>query len=434
MKRNSLIMLLVIVLFWGCEGLENQNDLQEGIVFVDSNLERAVREELGKFSGAITTEDCEGIYELHCYPSTNGITDLSGIENLTNLTFLELGGQQISNIDPIGNLTNLEYLVLYENQISDITPVSNLNNLIALELYNNNVTDISPVVDLSNMEYIGVLLNPLSAESIATIQSLESDDFFVAFNEREAGDWVFDHDNFLIINLAIGGNLGGEVDDTAFPQTMEIDYIRVYDTNGELSWSDEFDGTEVDMNYWNFEVGNEYGFGNNELQYYREENAVVSDGTLKITARNEAFNNFSYTSARINTVGKYSFTYGIVEARVKLPSGGGTWGAVWTLGDNMYRNGWPECGEIDIMEYIGNESGNVLGYVHGPGYSGGEGIGTRHSLPEGEVFSDEFHTFYINWTEDRIEWCLDSLDAPYFSVLKDSNGKISADPIVYGDM
>ena len=123
-----------------------------------------------------------------------------------------------------------------------------------------------------------------------------------------------------------------------------------------LIWSDEFDtnGSPSSDN-WTYDIGNgEYGWGNNEEQYYTRTNATVTEGVLQINAKRELYRGSNYTSSRLKTQGRFSFTYGRVEVRAKLPEGGGTWPAIWMLGENITSVGWPECGEIDIMEHKGN--------------------------------------------------------------------------------
>ncbi|MFQ9515710.1 MAG: family 16 glycosylhydrolase [Eubacterium sp.] len=129
------------------------------------------------------------------------------------------------------------------------------------------------------------------------------------------------------------------------PETINI-------SNMKLQWSDEFDGTSLNTNYWTPEIGNgDWGWGNNELEYYtgKEENITVSNGTLKINALSEKVGNYNYTSGRIKTADKVEVGYGYVEARIKLPSVNGIWPAFWMLGAGEPK-GWPYCGEIDIME------------------------------------------------------------------------------------
>jgi len=175
-----------------------------------------------------------------------------------------------------------------------------------------------------------------------------------------------------------------------------------------LVWHDEFDGTALDTTKWVRETGGN-GWGNGELEFYtnRVENARVENGYLVIEARREAFGNQAYTSARLKTQGLGVWKYGRIEARIQIPRGQGLWPAFWMLGDNIPQVGWPTCGEIDIMENIGKEPGRVHGTVHGPNYSGANGISSAYSLSTG-AFADDFHVFAIEWQPNAIQWFVDS--------------------------
>lgn len=188
----------------------------------------------------------------------------------------------------------------------------------------------------------------------------------------------------------------------------------------KLVWSDEFNGTKLDTNTWNYEIGNgNWGWGNGEWEYYtdREENVEVSNGTLKIKALKEDYGEQHYTSGRITTKGKKEFKYGKVEARIKLPSFKGAWPAFWTLGTNIGSVGWPKCGEIDIMEAI-NDENNTHGAIHwnveSAGYTGqgDNGVSSITRLPEGYQRT-EWHTYGIIWNEKLIQWYID--DKVFFS-------------------
>lgn len=184
-----------------------------------------------------------------------------------------------------------------------------------------------------------------------------------------------------------------------------------------LVWSDEFalpNGSSPDSSKWTFDLG-AGGWGNNELEYYtsRTNNARIENGQLVIEARQENYSGANYTSARLKTQGKASWAYGRVEARIKIPRTQGIWPAFWMLGTNITSVGWPACGEIDIMENIGREPTQVHGTIHGPGYSGGGGIGAAYSLPGNAPFADDFHEYAIEWTTNRIQWFVDGVQ--YFS-------------------
>jgi beta-glucanase (GH16 family) len=185
-----------------------------------------------------------------------------------------------------------------------------------------------------------------------------------------------------------------------------------------LVWSDEFnqpDGSAPDPAKWNYDTGGG-GWGNNEQECYtaRTNNVRIEEGRLVIEARQEKFDQKKYTSARLLTRGKGSWTYGRFEARIKIPRGQGIWPAFWLLSTNLSTVGWPACGEIDIMENIGKEPGTVHGTVHGPGYSGDNGIGGPVTLPGGVAVADDFHVFAVECEPERVTWFMDG--RPYFTV------------------
>lgn len=195
-----------------------------------------------------------------------------------------------------------------------------------------------------------------------------------------------------------------------------------------LIWQDEFDGeagAPPDPARWTCEIGGS-GWGNDEWQYYtaRPENAALDgNSALVITARQENpadydcwYGRCRYTSARLVTRGKFDFTYGKVEARIKLPSGQGIWPAFWMLGADIPTMGWPNCGEIDIMENIGREPRSVHGTIHGPGYSGGEGIGGPLTIDQD--LADAYHVFGVTWEPESIRWHTDGQE--YFHATPES--------------
>ncbi len=181
--------------------------------------------------------------------------------------------------------------------------------------------------------------------------------------------------------------------------------------NWTLVWADEFDqpnGSSPNSSKWNYDIGAS-GWGNNEWQYYtaRTNNVRVEDGKLVIEAKQENYNGANYTSARLKTQGKASWTYGRIEARIQIPRGQGIWPAFWMLGTNITSVGWPNCGEIDILENIGREPTIIHGTIHGPGYSGGNSIGGGYSLPGNPAFADDFHVYAVEWTTNMIKWFVD---------------------------
>ncbi len=189
--------------------------------------------------------------------------------------------------------------------------------------------------------------------------------------------------------------------------------------SSKLIWQDEFDGpagATFDRTKWVADTG-ATGFGNNERQFYtfRPDNvALDGNGHLVITARAEPassthqcwYGRCRYTSARLKTLGLFAHAYGRFEARIRIPRGKGVWPAFWMLGANIDSVGWPDGGEIDIMENIGREPAIVHGTVHGPGYSGGDGIGRPDTLSSG-AYADDFHVYAVAWTPGNIRWFVD---------------------------
>ena len=164
-------------------------------------------------------------------------------------------------------------------------------------------------------------------------------------------------------------------------------------------WADEFDnGIGPD---WQFETGNNNGWGNNERQYYQRANATVVNGALQITARRENVGGSNYTSARMKTQGLKEFRYGRVEARMKLPLGQGLWPGFWMLGSNINSVSWPECGEIDIMEHV-NTDNTVFGTAHWNSNGHAQyGKTTTVNNP------GDWHRYRIDWTPTAITWFVD---------------------------
>jgi len=196
----------------------------------------------------------------------------------------------------------------------------------------------------------------------------------------------------------------------------------------KLVWSDEFNSKQVvppNPSVWGREIGDGTvngipGWGNSELQYYTDgmENAATDGkGNLQITVKEADgsmmcyYGPCEYTSARLLTKNRFEIAYGRVEARVKVPRGAGLWPAFWMLGTDIDQVGWPQTGEIDIMEHVGREPNLIFGTLHGPGYSGGQSYGAVYDL--GKPVADEFHVFAVEWQPDKIVWYLDGIQ--YFS-------------------
>ncbi len=196
-------------------------------------------------------------------------------------------------------------------------------------------------------------------------------------------------------------------------------------TGYTLVWSDEFSGAGLpDPTHWAYDTErNALGWYNDELQYYsagRLDNTRLSEGKLIITARREAlrsaadYGGQNYTSSRLFTLGKASWTYGFFEVRAKLPCGGGTWPAIWMLGQT---GEWPLAGEIDIMEQIGNAPSEVLGTIHTGATAGTSGNGSSVNLSD---VCSAFHRYQLTWTPQKLVIGVD--DKAFHTFVNDGKG------------
>ncbi len=211
---------------------------------------------------------------------------------------------------------------------------------------------------------------------------------------------IVDNDNFNQESIS-------EDDDGYFTPT---EYASM-----QLVWSDEFEGETLKTDFWSYDLGDGCdqgicGWGNQELQVYTEENALIGDGKLTIRADESATG--TYNSARIITKGKYEFQFGRIDIRAKLPKGQGIWPALWLLGVNIDEVGWPRCGEIDLMELVGHEPATVHGTVHYD-LNGHNFTGRSFSL-SGSDFSEEFHVFSLVWDKGILRWFVDY--RPYYTI------------------
>jgi beta-glucanase (GH16 family) len=187
------------------------------------------------------------------------------------------------------------------------------------------------------------------------------------------------------------------------------------------TWAEEFTYTgKPDPAKWGYDIGST-GWGNNELQYYTDDlsNASVANGILKITARKENKEGKAYTSARLVTKNKGDFLYGRFEIKAKLPTGKGTWPAIWMLPTDFAYGPWPKSGEIDIMEHVGYDQNNVHITVHTEAYNGAKGTqkGSSKVIP---TASTEFHVYRVDWTPYSITGFID--DQKVFTFVNDGKG------------
>ncbi|GIW48808.1 MAG: hypothetical protein KatS3mg079_284 [Caloramator sp.] len=230
----------------------------------------------------------------------------------------------------------------------------------------------------------------------------------------------------------------------------DVDNIEKEDTgmknenkkdNWKLVWSDEFNGKELDLTKWGYDIGNALldangnkiadGWGNNEKQYYTDSknNVYVKDGKLMIVARKENVTDqfgtvLNYTSGKIKTKGKYSKKYGRIEVRAKLPEGKGLWPAIWMLPEKDTYGGWAASGEIDIMEAWGSNPNKVAGTIHyGSTWPNNTYTGKEYLFSEGQSVSSDFHTYAIEWEPGEIRWYVDG------NLYQVQNNWYSKDPI-----
>jgi len=174
----------------------------------------------------------------------------------------------------------------------------------------------------------------------------------------------------------------------------------------KLVWEENFNGTELNESVWNFELGNgcpNCGWGNNERQLYTKDNHKIENGNLVITAKKE---NDTYTSTRITTANKIEFQYGRIEARAKLPVGKGIWPAFWMLGSNISQVGWPKCGEIDILEYVGKDPHMVYTTLHTQD-SHGNSINSKKTKID--TIEEGFHVYAVDWTKEKMDFIVDDV-------------------------
>jgi len=197
----------------------------------------------------------------------------------------------------------------------------------------------------------------------------------------------------------------------------------------KLVFEEEFKQPTLDLSKWSYDIGG-HGFGNKEWQYYTDckNNVFIDNSQLVLKALQEVYQDSNYTSGKVFTKDKFSFQYGKVEIKAKLPIGKGMWPAIWMMPDDK-EGGWPACGEIDIMEQIGHEPNKIYGTIH---------YGIPHTYfggnitLENETFADRFHVFGLEWDETLIKWTLDGevyhQETKWFSKYRNGNEKVYPAP------
>ena len=220
---------------------------------------------------------------------------------------------------------------------------------------------------------------------------------------------------FLLYSLFV--SCGGVTETEKEKKTIIDVNAEDYWDNAKLVWSDEFDGTRLSTENWSFETG-QHGWGNNEWQnYVANDNVEVSNGTLKITAKKvgEGQEVGDYTSTRLNSV--KSFTYGRMEIHAKLPDhkGNGLWPALWMLGSSISTEGWPACGEIDMMEYVSYDPNKVHFTIHSTANNHVDGTQASSGPIVLESAEEEFHTYGLLWSEEYLKFYVDTVDNIQFT-------------------
>ena len=275
-------------------------------------------------------------------------------------------------------------------------------------------------VTLSPSESV-VVANNVPNQTRGTMMNFSDGGFMGYYIGQSSYEILSITNNRMVVRAVMGGNpaLAWYHTFTTIQPTQgsNVDYTN-------LVWSDEFntDGAP-DSSKWGYDIG-AGGWGNAEAQYYTNNtsNVEVVGGNLKITTRAESFNGSSYTSARLKSENKFEFTYGKVEVRAKLPTGGGTWPAIWMLGQNYATNTWPACGEIDIMEHKGNVQDKIYGTLHYPGNSGGNGNGNSTMISGA---STQFHIYKTIWSPGSVKLYVD--DVLFHTVVNNGSLPFNAD-------
>jgi beta-glucanase (GH16 family) len=281
---------------------------------------------------------------------------------------------------------------------------------------------------------VQVNINPDNSGKVVLVASAQNANFFnVYFGETPNETPFKTNDGKASWQYAASGNYTVRVqahvtDDVFITETKNISITRQAANGGvlipttgystpetyagmNLVWRDEFEGASLNTGNWTFETGTgTNGWGNNELQYYRQENTSLQNGFLVIAAKKETFQGRDYTSSRIITKDKRSFRYGRVDIRAALPKGQGIWPALWMLGSNIATAPWPACGEIDIMEMVGGNGreNTIHGTAHWDNNGQHANYGQGNTLTSG-IYADEFHVFSIVWTETSIKWYRDDI-------------------------
>ena len=322
------------------------------------------------------------------------------------------------------NLFKLKMLKLYLNLLLSSVLLLSMANCTKEE---NTVEEGDPydlVIEILTLDQIKVEVTLQANAQNTTLYQLYLENELQPIDANTSGFFshIFDEPGIYNLTVRAYGSSGRYVKAAKQVEfiseqptdTIALDkgYFTPLEYDGyDLIWNDEFNGNSISSSSWSFDLGNgcptNCGWGNNELEYYKFENAWVADSVLTIEAREEIVGSNLYTSARMKTQTKVSFQYGRVDIRALLPKGQGIWPALWTLGNNIGTVGWPDCGEIDIMEMVGGNGmdNTVHGTIHydnnGHIYTGGS-----YTLSS-EYFYNAYHVFTIIWDDSAIKWYVD---------------------------
>ncbi|MFZ4724733.1 MAG: family 16 glycosylhydrolase [Paludibacter sp.] len=258
-----------------------------------------------------------------------------------------------------------------------------------------------PVLKLQNVVLNNSELTILQDDSILISANLEPVGVIATVEWSSSNEKVATVKNGLVKALARGTTTIKATADSISSTCLVI--VTHEDLPYQLVWSDEFDGSTLDLTKWQCELGGS-GWGNSEKQYYtdRTQNIRLENGSLVIEALKESYSSNNYTSARITTKNKASFKYGKIEARISLPVGMGTWPAFWTLGSNINTAKWPLCGEIDIMEHVGSQPTMISHAVHTSEKNGSKG--NNWSVRKYfDNLENNYHTYGIEWEQNASE-------------------------------
>lgn len=284
----------------------------------------------------------------------------------------------------------------------------------------NKTTTVPVSVDYTIIDGTATAAKDYTAAS-GTI-TIPANEFQAQIEVQIKGDPTDNRQNNLEFTVQLSNPKNGTINGTSAKGTIitENGTNFITDNTGystpltypgyNLVWNDEFSGATLDLNSWNYEIGNNNGWGNNELEYYTNspKNSFLSNGNLILEARKESISGLNYTSSRLTTQNKKSFTFGKIDMRAKLPKGKGVWPALWMLGNNINSIGWPAAGEIDIMEYLGHEITKSYGTLHyGASTSTHGSKGNSYTLTS-STFYDKFHVFSMEWKQDQIKLFVDT--------------------------